>query len=257
MENLLWIPVIFLVAIGYLLFRKRPDDDAEEKLIKKRLEDPFIYDPETGAKITLGQAESGSWLLPDEEQREKYEDEQAKFYNHAELAEREVVVRLRKTGYVYRKFSEQEIDELESTLLLGQYDSWSYDHSYYSGTTNTHICFVTVSRLRDHRRTMHDTQLLFRKKISNHGGHYYFWEKTAADKFIGLFSRHTGIDFPVYGTQIITKSGNTLYIKKLVEKFTAEKDLEIEIKGENLFIKTLKPVNIFDLDRIEKIIIAI
>ncbi len=40
-----------------------------ERKLKESLKDEFIYDPETGAKITLAEAESGHWIAHDNENR--------------------------------------------------------------------------------------------------------------------------------------------------------------------------------------------
>jgi hypothetical protein len=46
----------------------------QEEIMKQSLDDEFIIDPETGAKLTLEQAESGHWLTHDNESKEITED---------------------------------------------------------------------------------------------------------------------------------------------------------------------------------------
>jgi hypothetical protein len=57
--------------------------------MRQSLADEFIIDPETGAKLTLEQAESGHWLIRDNESREITEDAISKLpYEDEQTVER-------------------------------------------------------------------------------------------------------------------------------------------------------------------------
>ncbi|PZR15576.1 MAG: hypothetical protein DI539_18190 [Flavobacterium psychrophilum] len=64
-----------LIFIKLVIMADKSGRDYERQA-REKLGDSFIYDPETGAKITLEQAESGNWMLPDEELKQRNKLEQ-------------------------------------------------------------------------------------------------------------------------------------------------------------------------------------
>ncbi|PZR15577.1 MAG: hypothetical protein DI539_18195 [Flavobacterium psychrophilum] len=95
---------------------------------------------------------------------------------------------------------------------------------------------------------------MFWIKIENYGGHYYFREKSTSEKIFDLFRNDDTIKLDHYECFAIKKAHNVLSIIRLMEKLDKEPGLEIEIMGEDLFIKTLKLLNLEDFNRITKII---
>ena len=68
MDFFLIIICLLIIAIPiFLSFRKTKTEKEYDQYLEKSLEDEFLYDPETGAKITLEQAESGHWISHDNE----------------------------------------------------------------------------------------------------------------------------------------------------------------------------------------------
>ena len=51
----------------WISMRKTKKEKQYEEYLEESLEDEHLYDPETGAKITLEQAESGHWINHDNE----------------------------------------------------------------------------------------------------------------------------------------------------------------------------------------------
>lgn len=257
--ELFWgVVLVLCIVFGiYLLFGRTT---AAERETKKRLQDSladeFIYDPETGAKITLEQAESGIWLLPDENTKKKNEEELKKYYSEDELKINEVTEHLKNNNYTRNKFPKEDIHTLNETKILKRYDDWSYFESYSSIEKQIIAFFPNVelkkkTRVENHYSEFH---LMFWVKINNYGGHYYFKEKSSTDKIFDIIRNDDDIKLNNYESYVIKTGHNIVSIIRLIEQFDKLKGLEIEINGENLFIKTLVTPNMIDFNRIEKII---
>ncbi|MCR5862906.1 hypothetical protein LRS05_12520 [Flavobacterium sp. J372] len=255
METVLTGAAVILAALIIVAFSttKSKSEKVEEKRLQESLEDVLIYDPETGAKITLEQAESGNWLLPDQELKDKYDNDFRKFLDEDNLKVHDIEIKLRANGFRRQKLSEHQISQLENTSVLKKYDSWSYQISYIN-QSNTVVFFPFVElgakvRGEDDYR---ETQLMFWTSIEDCGGHFYFREKTSIERITEIFRNDDEIKLNNYESFVLKKGYSVIPLIRLMQKIDKEKSLEIEVNNNNLFIKTVMKPTIVDYDRINK-----
>ena len=99
---------IAIVSLGatafvlYIIFRPSKADREHEAAVAKRLDDETIYDPETGAKLTLEQAERGHFIGNDGDDRVKTVEEIEQHYLDEE----------RDVEYIRRFFAERKIQQV-------------------------------------------------------------------------------------------------------------------------------------------------
>lgn len=113
------------------------------------------------------------------------------------------------------------------------------------------IIFFPVVRQSLHRIVYDHIQLMFWIKIKNFGGHYYFTEKTAVDKVLNFVFKDE-FELRNYKATVIKKA-NSQSLKRILKKFGDIKEIEIEVAGNNLFVKTLRQPNADDYHKIKEI----
>jgi hypothetical protein len=253
--------VVIIVGIVIVFFFwkimtfESKSETEEIKRLKESLADEFIYDPETGTKITLEQAESGHWIPHNNLDRIKDSDEIEQFYHGPEKEAEELKNYIKKNGFTYKKLTNKQLELLEKTEILSKYDDWSYSSSFLNDKGNCFVFFPAVEiNTSRHQLGYHESQIMLWIKDEQLSGHYYFREKTSFETLIDLFRNDDEIKLDNYESFTIRKSNNIRYIIKLLNFFKDEKELEFEICDDSFFIKTLSYPNMEDYLRIEKII---
>lgn len=243
--------VIFVLLILKMIFRKEDKEYTtyKEKL-GKSLEDEYIIDQDTGAKLTLEQAQSGNWNL-----------EEVPYYSEEDVAMHysEDFQNMYTAKYYLEKREVYESIELEYTILeflitnhiFAKYDSCSFTASFINKASQTKILFswVEIQRLE-----YSEIQLLFWVTISNFNGHYYLSEKNKSEQIAIKLTNKNALFFNDYYCEILKASFSNGYELGILEKCAAEKRIEVEIFNNNLFIKTTDLASIKNINRIEQLI---
>lgn len=232
----------FWVAIGLIAFylvRKAVKwslkESPEDRELRLRLEDPYIYDPETGAHLTLEEAERGNWIAHDNEQRHKSEQEIEKHFQGSEQVVEKISSDLKRERYRFRRLDEEETDILESTRILSRYNDWSYAHAFDLGP-GKRLLFPEVHLSGPGSFT--DYQIMFWVRTDNESGHYYLREKTTFEWIFDQIRKDDAFDLKGFEVFTITPSRNPDALQKLIAPFEGIPYLEIEIDREHLFVKT-------------------
>ncbi len=243
------ISVLFCL---YIMFKPRTKEEKEyDRKLKASLKDEYIIDPETGAKLTLEQAESGHWIAHDNEFNTITEAELDKLPSEgAKQAELALNYLRESKNYRKTKFSEEQLNILEEIKTLSNHDDWSYSYLYKFDDGIVFLPSVELN-LAGHYRESH---LMFWVKIDSINGHYYFTEKSSLEKIFDLIRNDDEIKSDHYECFTLKKSFNIIQINRILEMFEKEKGLEVEIENDNLFIKTLKLVSLEDIIRVELIV---
>jgi hypothetical protein len=245
------ISLIILYQINKFLFYETDEQKEYNRKLKESLKDEHIYDPETGAKLTLEQAESGHWITHDNEFRTLTETE-LKNLPTERIRQAEIALNYLRGSreYIKTKLSEEQLNTLEKTKTLNGYDDWSYSNSFEFDKGVVLSPSVQLNGTINYE----ESHLMFWVKVNNINGHYFFREKSSSEKFLDLLRNDDEIKLSDYECFTFKKSHNIILIKNILKNFENEKKLEIEINNKNLFIKTTKLVNLEDIKRVEKII---
>ena len=256
-EIVFYLLITLTVMYGcYKFYRSMTKAEREyNNDLRERLKDELIYDPETGTRITLEEAESGHWSPHSNPNRIKTQEEIDTYYFGNEKEEEELVNHVKAIGYESTKLSESQIEFLEQSKILSKYDSWSYSNSFtFNNGENFFFLPNVVYNGRRNQSGYNESQIMLWIKNDNLTGHVYIREKTNFEAITDLVRNDDEIKLHNYETFVFKKSLNTFHLIKTLRLFETEKDLEIEIIDGNLFIKTLKYANLNDFLKIEKIV---
>ena len=244
--------ILIVVAIIVKSFEQTNEQKEYDRVLKESLEDEFIYDPETGAKLTLEQAESGHWISHNNLNRVKSIEEIDKFYFGKEKDAEILVNHIKVNGYEYEKLKESQIAILEKIKIFEKYDDWSYSDSFSFDNGKNFIFFPAVEYKTENN--FNESQIMFWIKNDKLNGHFYLREKTTFESLTDLIRNDDEIKFDNYECYTYKKSNSILNVIRILKTFQNEKELEIEINEGNLFVKTSKFPNMKDFLRVEKII---
>ena len=250
--------IISNFSSGAKAVRERTPKGIEEKkqkeLIKEKqkawINDDLIYDPETGAKITLEQAQSGVWDLPSEEEKAKHEKEQKVFLNEQGIEAGRLFELLKEKGFKAKKLNDEQIEFLEQSSLLTQYDDWGYTECFINN--DEVVVFSPYVKLK--KLHYEESQLMVWAKVNHASGHYYMEPQNIANKLLGSLLNKEEIKVENYSVYTIKKGFDVANAKKILEKFSNEKGLQVELNNNNMLIKTFVTPNRKDFERIEKLI---
>lgn len=254
---LIFLSIVLICLPIWVATRKSKEEKAYEKYLEDSLEDETIYEPETGAKITLEQAEKGHWINHDNEYRTLPEDEINKFYSEEEKEAFRALNYLKKESkYKKTDFTEEEVIILDHSKILKKYDEWSYGYVFNLNYGNGKVFLPTVELFANGYRdgNYKETQLMFWIKTEYDLGHYFLREKIISDKILDFIRNDDELVLENYESYTFKKSNNLLYINQLIKSFEGTLGLEIELFENNIFIKTIQLVNIKDILSLEKII---
>jgi len=252
-EILIYLGILIIIVLGsgYLIkFKFKPQRNEEDEL-EKSMEDEFIIDPETGAKITLDEAENGVWETIDNSKPIS----QSELNNLPEFdRQAQTAINHLKRKDIYTNIetlSDSQIEVIDNTEIINSYDEWSYSEVYEMKNGLIILLTPQMKNLTYYAEDYSETQLMYWIKIQNIKGHYVFRESTQVDKMLNLSSNE---NLPNYKCYEIQETSNLNLLNDVLTIFEEEKELIIEIKNDNLFIKTLKFISINDVERIEKIV---
>ncbi|MCK7591445.1 hypothetical protein M0G43_12735 [Subsaxibacter sp. CAU 1640] len=244
---------VALVLVLYLVltYKSKADMEYEQKL-KESLADEFIIDPDTGAKITLEQAESGHWVAHDNEFRGMPEADIDKLYTEEEREAHRAINYLKESReYLKYEVTDDDISLLDSTNLLSQYDDWGYTCPYRLQFCDGVMLLPTVEKEQLGYR---ESQILFWVRWQHAAGHYYFREKSSVETFFDRIRNDDDIKLTHHECFSIEKTVNKLPLIQLMKRLDTQKGLEFEFKDGYVFIKSTRLVNRKDLMQIEGIV---
>jgi hypothetical protein len=242
------------------MFKGTKADQEYERRIKESLADEYIIDPETGARLTLEEAESGHWIQHDNEYNTVSEQEIDKLHTEEQKDAERAINYLRKSKE-YRKyrFTESELKILENTKILSKYDDWGYSDSYKIEFCNGYFLMpavVLIDKVPGYfDTTYNESHIMAWIKLKVNLGHYYLREKTATEKFFDIF-KNDDDDIKIKGFESFTfkRSENILKLNDILNKLREAKGVEIEFFDNNIFLKTQKFINVDELLLIEKLV---
>jgi hypothetical protein len=249
----------FLSKLYNLLTKGSKIDQEYDRKLKESLADEFIIDPETGAKLTLEQAESGHWIAHDNEFNTLPESDIEKLFTEEQKnAERGINYLKEKSDYRKQKLTENEIQILEKTKTLSKYDDWSYSDCFRLEYANGFVFLPAVKIIDKEPRyfdnSYHESQVMFWLKLNIDLGHYYLRGKSKVEKFFDLIKNDDDLKLKNYESFTFRKSTNLINIKRILKSFEGYEGLEIELMDSNLFVKSQKLANLEDIKRIEGLI---
>ena len=222
-----------------------------DKKLKKSLEDEFIVDPETGARLTLEQAESGNWIAHDNEFRTLSDSELELLLSEEEKQAEQAKNYLRESrNYRVIQLSPDQEALLEQTKMLGKYNTWSYSDCYRIEFSKAILVCVFIQDAHGGR----ESQIMVWVPLEGNHGHYYFREKSGTEKFFDLIRDDDEIKLEGYECFCFDRKKTNLALMRQLNKFQGQKGLEIEFKNDNLFFKTRRALELNDLYWLEEII---
>ena len=257
------ITILAICAIGvcalliwYSSFRKTDKEKKYEKHLEDSLDDEYIIDPETGAKITLEQAESGHWVSHDHIDRLKSEAEIAQLFSDEERQVEHAINHIKSSpNFTAKVLTEAELHYVTNTNMMGKYQSWSYSNPYnFKNDKGYLILPAPITRgVGYYDEALEESQILFVLYLPNIEGHYYFRKKSKVEKLLDAVKSDDELDLENYECFTIKSSNNIIAITRILERLRGEQDLEFELIDNKLFIKTLRLACIEDLERLENI----
>lgn len=203
----------------------------------------------------LSQDEDSAKNTDTSEDKTQPESNDKEYVLEDKLEAKELVDHLLETDYKETDFTDLEIDILENTKILCNYDDWAYKDVYSLKDSKLLVFFPKVVIPQDIRIT-HYTQyrLMLWKKIDNYAGRYFFWDKNSGKNFYDRIRTNDDIKLNNYNSLTLQQGGDCDVIKNIMDKFDNEPNLEIEIEDDDLFIKVSQSPNLEDFLRIEKIL---
>jgi hypothetical protein len=256
------IALRFIVKFFNLLFLPSKAEKEYEKKLQESLKDEFIIDPETGAKLTLEQAQSGHWIAHDNEFKTLADSEIEKLVTEEEKKV-EICTNYLKESKEYKKhkLTDKQIHTLENTKILSKYDNWTYSQCFNTEFADGLVLLASVV-INDktpgyYSTTYIEPQVLFWLNFDFDMGHYYLREKSNVEKFLDLIKKDDELQLNNYESFTIRKSHNIIKIIKILEKFENQNRIEIEFMDTNLFVKNEKLATIEEVTRLESIIKSI
>ena len=254
---LIFIGIVLGLLILYIIYKFFLMDKHEEALLEDELSDEYIIDPESGTKITLEEAESGNWTPINEPLVPMTETElESLAYEEDVQFQKSINYLLMSGKYTESTLDDRQIETLNETVLLRKYNAWSYSNPFkinqYPGFFIPVI--VHLNATSKYQTNYEEAQCLFWLKMEKDLGHYFFKEQLLEDKLFKPTSPSEIMVPKIYKCICYQRTENTQYLNSLLEKFDGQDQLEIEVMGDALFIKTRKLINQEDIMRIEQIV---
>lgn len=252
------LSIIFL-AVVYWISRKPKEQVEYEKKLEENLADEFIIDPETGARLTLEQAESGHWIDHDNEHYQMPESEIDKLYTEEQKNIERAANLLKGDEDLKRtKFNDEQIERLEKTVILKKYDYWSYHYCFYNTELDYYVFLPTIElhqKVYTHfPDNLIETQIMFWINLKHDHGHYYLRQESTLESIFNHFNQEVRTFLKDYITIVQEPSDNALKLLQGIKKLENIPNLEIEVFNSDLLIKTRKWVTAEGLKNLHDVV---
>ncbi len=240
------ILIVFIcIALIFMSIRRVKNEKSEVQKLEEQIEDEYLYDPSSGAKITLEQAESGKWPV-DTISKEEFNDYLNKCDSVEEKEEKSAINYLTKEkSYDEITLSEGIINLLNDSAILSKNKNWKYSDAYLFNNKSTFILISVDSYM--------STELLMIININNIDGHYYLREKSVVEKVFDAFRNDDELSLDNYESFTFRKAKSIESVNKVLLQLKGQQQLEIELDNDILLLKTIKHINIGDIKRFENI----
>ena len=247
---IVFVVILTLLILKLIFVKADKANTVYKEQLNKSLEDEYIIDQETGAKLTLEQAQSGNWnpeevtYFSEEDVAKHYSEDFQNMYATKYYLEQQ-------KAYNTIELEDSFLEFISTKLIFAKYDNCSFTDSFINKSTQTKILFSWVEM---QQTNYSEIQLLFWVKISNFTGHYYLSEKNKSEQIAIKLANKDALFFNDYYYEILKASFSNGYELGILEKCAAEKRIEVEILNDTLFIKTTDLASIKDIKRIEQLI---
>lgn len=158
------VAIIFLiitVVVLYYLLKSSRNEERERKELEKRLEDEFIYNPETGAKMTLEEAQRGHYFDEPKEKRVKSKLEIENNFNDENRELEYFRNDLIENEFALIEIYDAILNLIDKTELINEYKKYQIIDAYQS--QNSSIIGVIEVTYEDsngrHSETVFENQL--------------------------------------------------------------------------------------------------
>jgi hypothetical protein len=252
--------VLLLLSIHVLIkffqndfFKSSEEDRIYFEKQKKRLSNDLLYDPASGTRFSLEEANEKGITVLDNLNRIKTDDELEEFYSGNGLEIEIISNYLKRTNYYSLKFSNKQIKILENIITFKNYSDWSYSKAF-SFEKDSYFIFFPNVQIGKEEKSYDDNQTMFWLNIDNQKGNYFLREKAIIEEIFDFFRKDDDLNLKKYECFTFEKSPNILLLNRILKHFEGLKNLEIEIYKGNLFIKTLKLTTFEDFKKLEFII---
>lgn len=240
------ISVLLLLGWLILFIRLMILSINEQKKTEKKNVDSFLYDPKTGTKFLIEQAD---------EKIDTYDvykiklDEELENFDDDERIIEEISNYLKKSNYKITKIDKAQIACLKKTIILSKYSDWDYKESFKFCQNNL-LFFPKVDLNPNSRHSFSSYQIMFWLEVPNINGYYFLKPLEFHEKILNLFSKKSTINVDGFAIFELKQSHNIHLLNSILEIFKNEKNIEIEIKNDNLFVKTNNKPSLTDFERL-------
>ena len=244
--------ILLTYFINKLSLFKSKAEKAEEERLEASMEDNMIYDPETGTKITLEQAESGQWIPDNDFDRLK---EIEKLTDEVKKNLRLVTNEMRTNNdFKPSELSNEQLDFLDGSELLNSYDDWSYSSVFqFSKGLVIMICIEEEGEYSYHSEDYYETQIFYWLDIKDCKGHYVFTEKSFAEKIFDRFKVDDEIVVDHYECHTIESSPYPQSVIDIMSCFSRNKGFVIEVDRNYLLFKSRRAACLEDFETMKSI----
>lgn len=254
--------IIFIALLAWVSLRKSKqdlEDEAEAKRLEKSMEDEHIYNPVTGTKMTLEQAESGHFIQHDNEFYTIPEEDIHKYFSIPEKELAYVLNYLKgEKQYVFVALKKHDQLVLNRSKTLSKYKRWNFKYAFSSKQHPITILPIEITQeyLEHHQRYHYVReesfpQILVVIQLNFESGHYYLREKTTTEKLSDLIRDDDELKSQRYECFTHQKSENTILLMNMLKKIDTYPGLEIEFIDNKLLLKSEKYMT---LDETKKLI---
>jgi hypothetical protein len=239
--------LVLVIIIFVIVIRQQKKSD--RKAIQEKWKDDLIYDPSTGSKLTMEQAQSGLWLAKNEDENRIVDNDELEEYAGIQKTLRLIMNLLVSKGYKKAGFGEGENKMLKQLFSLDKYYEWSCE-DVFKNRHGSYLFVISVT-YKYRRSKQSESQLMAWAKNPSCSGHYYFTEKTAGDYIYDFVEGQENIGIDGFETHIAKKSTSPMLLNRILEKLSKNIPVEIEVFDENIFLKTLRPMSLEDAELLE------
>jgi hypothetical protein len=239
-EIIFYLAIIIIAFVGFVkLFKPSKAVKDSERELKKRLSDDLLYDPVSGAKFTLDQAENGTWVTHDNHSRIKSEEEINTYFDGSGRTVEQIANLLKSRNFKITEIKEDTLQVLENSETLLKYDDWGYGQAFKIDD-NAVVLFphVFVYGRGKGTVTFNGHQLMFAIKVTGATGHYFLRKKETSERILDLIRNDDAFEVGDFEVFTIRPGHSNLQVQRVLRYFGQLDNIELEINGENLLIKT-------------------
>lgn len=240
------VAIVFALVSKFVTFSSITENDYNKKMMES-LQDPFLYDCESGARFTLEQVKKRTSETDYDDDFVPESKQQIPYYVEKDMIIEKISNLLKSQDFESIKLSQKQIKTLNKIESLSNCVDWGYDTAFDIENTNV-VLFPSFQG--NGKADFSNPKILFWLKVPFIEQHYFLRKKETIEKVFDLIRNDDEFNLGNFEVFSIKLTKSKIQLLRNLAPFEDFENIEIEVQNDNMFIKTTDDISVESFEKL-------